>query len=52
LDPQTAPWNRVVQAYSLPDLLNTFERERPQCQTLDDVAQWLAAHQPSPEERT
>ena len=30
LDPQTAPWNRVVQAFVLRDLVETFERDHPE----------------------
>lgn len=29
LDPQTVPWNRVVQTYVLPHLLEGLEKERP-----------------------
>jgi predicted transposase YdaD len=29
LDPQTAPWTRVVQSFLLPELLKAFEREHP-----------------------
>ena len=30
LDPQTAPWNRVVQAFVLRDVVEAFERDHPE----------------------